>query len=204
MDDAMHRQTVIGATGAGDISIWMPAICNSIVGTKFKIIFGYPGVADVRLAMEREEVEGIAANPWASLLSTQSHYWNNKLVNILYQVGLEKEKALPDVPLLRDLATNDSDREVLEYISKVVAIGRPVATSPGVPSDRVAALRNAFDATLKDPEFMADAEKQKAEVNPMTGVELQKIVEEVANASPDLAQRVKVAMQPKNIQEIKK
>ena len=204
LEDAKQRDTAIGATGSGDISIWLPEIYNSILGTKFKIIFGYPGVADVRLAMERGEVEGVASNPWASTLSTQSHYIENKHVRFLIQAGLAKEKALPDVPLLRDLATNKRDQEVLDYVSKVVAIGRPVATTPGVPADRVAALRQAFDATLTDAEFIFEAEKLKAEVVPMSGAELQLIVEEVANASPDLASRVKAAMQPRSAQEIKR
>jgi tripartite-type tricarboxylate transporter receptor subunit TctC len=202
--DAKRRETTIGATGSGDISIWLPEIYNSILGTKFKIIFGYPGVADVRLAMERGEVEGVASNPWASTLSTQSHYIDNKQVRFLIQAGLAKEKALPDVPLLRELATNAKDQEVLDYVSKVVAIGRPVATTPGVPVDRVRALRMAFDATLVDADFISEAEKLKAEIVPMSGAELQAIVEEVANATPDLAARVRVAMQPKSAHEIKR
>ena len=105
---------------------------------------------------------------------------------------------------MRDLAANKRDQEVLDYVSKVVAIGRPVATTPGVPADRVAALRRAFDATLTDAEFISEADKLKAEVVPMSGVELQAIVEEVANASPDLAARVKAAMQPKSAHEVKR
>ena len=204
LEVAKQRETAIGAPGSGDISIWLPEIYNSLLGTKFKIIFGYPGVADVRLAMERGEVEGVASNPWASTLSTQSHYIDNNQVRFLIQAGLAKEKALPDVPLLRELATNARDQEVLDYVSKVVAIGRPVATTPGVPADRVAALRRAFDATLTDAEFMSEAEKLKAEVVPMSGAQLQSIVEEVANASPDLAARVKMAMQPKSAHEIRR
>ena len=173
LNDLMTRETVIGSTQAGSISVQMPAVLNNIVGTKIKIIFGYPDGRDVNLAMERGEVEGRATNPWASYLQHRS--------------ALHREEAdHPDHPDRHGQGPGPSRRAadarsrratppaatILEFMSKAVTVGRPIATTPGVPAERVAALRRAFDLTLKDPEFIKEAQTQRAELQPMTGAEL--------------------------------
>jgi hypothetical protein len=200
--DAMRRETVIGTTQAGSIATQLPAIYNNLLGTKLKIVYGYPGGTEVNLAMERGEVEGRATNPWASYVAVDPHFISQKLIIPIIQVGMQKEPDLPNVPLLRELARTPSDQSVLDFMSKSVAVGRPIATTPGVPPERVAALRKAFDDTLKDPEFIKDAATQRAEIQPMSGAQLAQIVREIIEAAPDLRERVKAAIQPTNATQL--
>jgi tripartite-type tricarboxylate transporter receptor subunit TctC len=198
LDDAMTRATVIGVTGAGSISVQLGAVLNNVIGTKFKLVVGYPDGNDVNLAMERGEVEGRCSSPWPSYLAATPHYVHDKLITPIVQVGLEKEPDLQNVPLLRDLAKTAQERQILDFMSQAVAIGRPIATTPGVPAERVAALRKAFDEALRDPAFTADAERQRLEIRAMSGVELAGLVRQVIETPPDLRERVKLAIQPKN------
>jgi tripartite-type tricarboxylate transporter receptor subunit TctC len=200
--DLMGRETVIGSSQAGSISVQMPAVLNNIVGTKIRIVFGYPDGRDINLAMERGEVEGRATNPWASYISTDPQYVENKLIIPVIQMGMEKDPNLPQVPLMRDLARNRADQPVLDFMSKAVSFGRPIATTPGVPAERVAALRRAFDAALKDPAFIQEAKTQRAEIQPMTGAELEAVVRDIIGAPADLRERVKLAIQPANAKQI--
>ena len=203
--DLMQRETTIGSTQAGSISVQMPAVYNNILGTKIRIIFGYPDGRDVNLAMERGEVEGRATNPWASYVAVTPEYVAKKWIIPIIQVGMVKDPDLPDVPLLRDQkARTPDDQAVLEFMSKATVVGRPIATTPGVPAERVAALRRAFDLTLKDPEFIKEAKTQRAEIDAMTGAELAQIINELIAAPTTLRDRVKLAIQPKNAKEISK
>jgi tripartite-type tricarboxylate transporter receptor subunit TctC len=200
--DLMRRETVIGSSQAGSISVQMPAVYNNILGTKIKIVFGYPDGKDINLAMERGEVEGRATNPWASYVAVDPQYITEKKIIPIIQVGMTKEADLPNVPLLRELGKNPDDQPVLDFMSKAVVVGRPIATTPGVPAERVAALRAAFDATLKDPEFIAEAKTQRAEIGPMPGAELAQIIGEIIAAPAPLRERVKLAIQPQNASQI--
>jgi hypothetical protein len=193
---------VIGSTQAGSISVQMPAVLNNIVGTKIRIVFGYPDGREINLAMERGEVEGRATNPWASYLTTDPHLVEKKLIIPIIQMGMTKEADLPQVPLMRELAKSAADQGVLDFMSKAVSFGRPIATTPGVPAERVAALRRAFDATLKDPAFIQEAKTQRAEIQPMTGAELEQVVRDIIGAPADLRERVKLAIQPANAKQI--
>jgi len=201
--DFFKRETTIGSTQAGSISVQMPAIYNNILGTRIKIIFGYPDGRDVNLAMERGEVEGRATNPWASYVAVTPEYVEKKWIIPIIQVGMKKDPDLPNVPLLREQkARTPEDQAVLEYMSKATVVGRPIATTPGVPPERVAALRRAFDLTLKDPEFIKEARTQRAEIDAMTGAELAQIIGELIAAPQDLKNRVKAAIQPKGASKI--
>ena len=200
--DAMKRETVIGASGAGSSSTQIPAVLNNVVGTKFKVIFGYPGGAEIDLAMERGEVEGRAANPWASWKSTKADWLKDNKINLLIQIGIRKAADLPNVPLMRDLAKNPDDQAILDYFSKSISVGRPVGTTPGVPKERVEALRAAFDATLNDPEFKAEAEKQKMEISPMTGAELQQLIADLIDAPKDLLEKVRQVSSSRDAKEL--
>ena len=198
LDAAIARPTVIGTTGAGSISVQLGAVLNNVVGTKFRLVVGYPDGNDVNLAMERGEVEGRSSSPWPSFLAATPHYVRDKLITPIVQVGLEKEADLANVPLLRDLARSAQERQILDFMSTAVAIGRPVATSPGVPPERVAALRKAFDETLHDPDFIADAAHERLEIRAMSGGALADLVRAVIETPADLRERVKLAIQPKN------
>ena len=202
--DAKREVAIMGTTGAGSISAQLPAVYNNLLGTKFKVIFGYDG-NDTVLAMERGEIDGRASNTWASYNAVQQDWVKNKRLNYILQVGLKKELDLPDVPLLTDLATDDETREIFMFFSRVVAISRAIVTSPGVPPERVEALRRAFDATMKDPQFIAAVEKANAEISPMTGEEVQRTVVDTINTPKPLLEKVAVAMEhrPENISEKK-
>jgi tripartite-type tricarboxylate transporter receptor subunit TctC len=189
IEDAKTKEIPMGATG-GSTSSQYPRTMNAVLGTKFKVILGYPGGTDINLAMERGEVGGRGSNAWASWKSTQPGWLKEKKINILVQIGLTKAPDLPDVPLLIDLAKNDEDRALLKLMSASTTIGRPLFTSPGVPPERVKALRDAFDATMKDPAFLADAEKRNFDINPVRGEELQKIVAEIVATPKQVADRL--------------
>ena len=203
LDDAFKRETVIGVTGAGSISTMIPAAMNSVIGTKFRIIAGYPDGPDVNLAMERGEVEGRGTNPYASYVAMTPQYVSEKKINMLVQVGAKKDPAIPQVPLLIDYAKTDEQRQILGFFSKAVSVGRPIATTPEVPMERVTALRRAFDATLKDPEFVADAQKQNAEISPMSGEDLQALISDMIGAPPAILEKVKAAILAKKGLEMK-
>ena len=196
--DAMKRETIIGATGAGSISVQIPVAYNRLMGTKLKIIFGYKGGSGVNLAMERGEVEGRGTNNLASWKATHPRWIKERKLNILLQLGLKKDKELPNVPLLTDLVKGDPEKEkVARFLSLAYAVGRPIATNPGVPMERVAALRKACGATMSDPNFIAEATGQRAEMGYLPGEKVQKIIGEIVGASPKLIETVKIYMTPK-------
>jgi tripartite-type tricarboxylate transporter receptor subunit TctC len=195
IEDARQRETLIGSTGAGSISTQLPALLNNVLGAKFKIVVGYPDGRDVNLAMERQEVEGRGANPWVSYKSTTPKQVADKHIVPLVQVGLERDPEM-SAPLLRELPVSAQNKPVVEFYSKAVMVGRPVATTPEAPKDRVAALRRAFDATLRDPEFLKDAEAQRAEIDYMSGEDLQRIIAELIGAPEDVRLRVRNAIRP--------
>lgn len=201
--DAKTRQTLIGATGAGSISLQLPAVYNNILGTKFKIVFGYRS-GEIDLAMERGETEGRGTMPWNSLKSSNPHFLRDKKVNILIQVGMRKEADLPDVPLLRDQQVTPEKKAVLEFISKNVALGWPFGVAPGVPKDRVLALRAAFAATMKDAKFVKEAKRLKVEINPTSGETLTRYVSDLLNAPQPVLDNVRAAIKPKDAKRRKK
>jgi tripartite-type tricarboxylate transporter receptor subunit TctC len=197
IQDVMQRELVVGATGTASGSYLYPYALNQLVGTKFKIVTGYPGGNDVNLAMERGEVGGRGSNSWASWKSTRPLWLSEKKIVILVQVGVKRNPELPDIPTMQDLANNDMDRQVLTFISVDSAISRPLVTNAGVPRERVEALRRAFDATMKDPEFLAEAEKSKTDISPMTGEEAQKIAESTIATAPEVLARANALIEGK-------
>src|SRR5262245_46109977 len=177
LQDAMTREVVMGATGAGTSSEMGPILYNALIGTRFKIVTGYSGAAALNEAMRRGEIDGRANSTWASIKLTLREEFRDGKVNVLIQMGLRREAELPDVPLLSDLVAGDPRKEgIARFMSLSVSAARPVAAPPGVPDDRVAVLRRAFDATMRDPEFLADARARGSELNPMTGEETQSVV----------------------------
>ena len=151
IQDAMARELVIGAQTAGTTSYIYPTAMNALAGTKFKIVTGYGGGNDINLAMEKGEVDGRGSNSWASWKSGHPEWIADKKIYILVQVGLKRAADLADVPLMSELAKTDEGRQILTFISSDTGISRAVVTTPGVPPERLAALRKAFLATMKDP-----------------------------------------------------
>ncbi len=189
IEDAKLREVPMGATG-GSTSSQYPKAMNALLGTKFKIVAGYPGGNDISLAMEKGEVMGRGSNAWGAWKATHSDWLRDHKLNILVQIGLSKAPDLPDVPLLMDLATNDGDRAVLKLLSASGSIGRPLFVAPGVPAERVAALRDAFDRMTKDKAFLDAAAAGGFEVLPVEGAELQRIVDEITSTPKPIADRL--------------
>lgn len=182
--DAIKTSVPLAATAANTTAQAYPEVLNAIMGTQFKIVNGYAGGNSANIAMENGEIAGRGASSWANLKVTKNQWIRDKKLNILVQVGLQKAQDLPNVPLLIDLATNDIDRAALRLLSDPIQIGRPLFTGPGVPADRVAALRKAFDETMQDPAFLKQAASMNVDVAPLSGEDLQKVVEKIV-ATPE-------------------
>jgi tripartite-type tricarboxylate transporter receptor subunit TctC len=193
IEQVKQKELLVGAP-TGTAGVTYAEALNALAGTKFKLVTGYPGGNEVNLAMENGEVDGRASNSWASWKSTKPDWISEKKLNVLVQVGLKRAPDLPDVPLLLELAHNDSDRAVLAFLSTETAIARAVVTTPDTPPERVAALRRAFDETMKDPGFLAEAEKTKMDVSPVSGEESQKIADSIVNAPPDVVAKAKALL----------
>ncbi len=189
IEDAKKKEVPMGATG-GSTSSQYPTAMNALLGTKFKVVVGYPGGNDINLAMERGEVAGRGSNAWASWKSTKPDWLRDKKINILVQIGLTKAPDLPDVPLLVDLAQNDDDRAALKLLSASTTIGRPIFSTPNVPPERTKALRDAFNAMVKDPAFLEEAKKLNLDIDPVAGEQLQKIVADVVATPKAIGERV--------------
>jgi tripartite-type tricarboxylate transporter receptor subunit TctC len=197
IEDAKKRETTIGTTGAGSASVQYPAFYNNVLGTKFKIVFGYPGGQTIDLAMERGEVEGRGTNPYSGWMASKPTWIPQKLIIPLIQAGLEKEPDLPDVPLILDQPVRAQDKPLLEFMARGSTVGRPLATTPGVPPERLAALRAAFDATVKDPDFIEAAKHEHLDIRPMPAARLEEIIISLLNSPADVRKRMKVALTPK-------
>jgi tripartite-type tricarboxylate transporter receptor subunit TctC len=188
-DDLLTTELTVGGTGAAADTDQFPRIINGVLGTKMRIVTGYPGGNDVNLALERGEVDGRCGWSWSSVKSTRASWITDKKVTILMQLSLAKHPDMPDVPLIVDLAKNEEQRQILRLIFARQALGRPYLAPPGVPTDRVDALRQAFMATMKDKEFLAEADKAQLEITPIDGAALQKLVAEVYQTPPAIAQK---------------
>jgi len=188
IQQAQQRQVIVSASGATSNSAMMPKITNTLLGTKFKVVAGYAD-ADVTLAMERGEVEGVCGLSYTTLKATRPEWFRDRKINILLQIGLTKFPDLPNVPSAIDLIPNPDSRKILELILIRQEMGRPFAAPPGVPADRVQILRQAFDATLKDPAFLADAKRLQMEVDPLQGADIERLLRQAYNApAPIVAQ----------------
>jgi tripartite-type tricarboxylate transporter receptor subunit TctC len=176
IDDVKKQQMSVAGTGAGsDTDLW-PLVLNDVMGTKFRVITGYLGSQETILAIERGEVHGRCGWSLSSLKSTKPNWLSEKKINILLQIAAEKSPELPDVPLVFDLVSRLEDRQMLELLSGPMGMARPLVGPPGLDPEKATVLRRAFDATMKDPAFLADAAKIQAEVAPTSGEKVQALV----------------------------
>lgn len=195
IEDVLTREVTAGSTGTGSGTMLYPTVMNNVLGTKFKIVTGYQRAGEIDLAMDRGEVDARGGFSFGSLSKEHPDWLAEKKVVFLVQVGGQRERKLPDVPLMHELARNDEQRQILELISSTVALGRPFLTPPEVPDDRYRALRQAFDATLKDPEFVAESERLAFDLIPMDGDRLAAIVRATVNAPPAIIAKAKLALE---------
>ena len=194
LDDVKKAEMTVGVSGTGADSAIFPKVLNAVLGTKFKLVTGYPGNSEMLLAVERGEVDGNGGTSWATLAGSKREWIEQHKVNLLAQIGLKKHPALPNVPLAVDLAPTPADRQVLELIAARQEMAYPIAAPPGIPPERAEALRHAFDEMVKDPDFIALAKKQGFEVDPVSGVELGKLVERIFASPPDVVARARAAV----------
>jgi tripartite-type tricarboxylate transporter receptor subunit TctC len=174
-DDLRRIPVVVGSWGPTTETFITPTLLNALAGTKFKIVTGYRGGPEVDLAAERGEVDARMSS-WSLLKNERAHWLNTKFVVTPFQSGIRSHPELKGIPLVSELATSDEGRRILEFQNSDAGIGWSVVAPPNVPAARVAALRAAFDKTMSDPEFLADARKRGFEVNPATGAELESVV----------------------------
>jgi tripartite-type tricarboxylate transporter receptor subunit TctC len=188
-EDLLTRELVVGGTSASADTDQFPKIVNGVLGTKMRVVTGYPGGNEVGLAMERGEVQGRCGWSWSSVKSTHQQWYDQKKFAVLVQLALAKHPDLADVPLVVDLAKTDEDRQVLRLIFARQVMGRPFLAPPDIPPERTAALRKAFLDTLADKEFLADTDKAQLEINPVAGAEIQRLVTEIYQTPAAVAQK---------------
>jgi tripartite-type tricarboxylate transporter receptor subunit TctC len=186
---AMETELIVG--GSGGASNSFPAISNAVLGTKFKIVSGYPGTRESNLAMERGEVQGIAGITWASVKATMGDLLASKKLVVVGQYGSKKHPELPDVAHVPSFAKTPDERAALLLLFATQEFGRPYIAPPGLPADIAEALRTSFLKTLEDPEFVAEAKKRGLDIEATPGAEIQALVEQLYATPPDIVERVR-------------
>ena len=198
IEDARRRELIIGSSGAGSISALLPAAHNALAGTKFKVVLGYEGAAQMNLALRRGEIQGRSGSIWADFQADFPKETADGSLVPISQAGQVRDKALPNVPLLTELVGDDPRRQAAaRFVSAALTQNRSVAAPPGVPPDRVSLLRAAFERTVTDPAFRAQARKEGLDLNPTTGAEVQKTVDEVLETPRDVRDYLREALAPK-------
>ena len=191
LEDATVKEVVLGASAMSSDSYILAMLSNNLLGTKFKVVHGYAGATDVDLAVENGEVQGEAGKDWTTLTSTRPQWIRDKKINILVQMGLNAHPDLKDVPMAIELARTAEDRRIMELVFAKFGMSRPFLAPPGVSPDRLEMLRVAFDATMTDPAFRAEAERLGMEINPVRGEDVQQLVTRIMGTPEELAERAR-------------
>jgi len=181
--DLRTKDTVFGVTGRDDIRFTSTEVLRKVAGAKIKIVSGYQGTTDIRIAMEKNEIDGLCES-WQSLKATKPDWLNDKRVTTVVQMGFDRHRDLPSVPTIGELARNPTELEALKLLFSGSEAGRPFGAPPGIPADRLAALRRAFDATMVDPEFVSVTSRSKLEVDPITGERTEEFLKKVYESKP--------------------
>ena len=195
VEQLQTTEVVVGATGPSADTFQFPRIVNGVLGTKFKIIAGYPGGADIDVAIERGEVQGRCGWSWTAVKATRRHWLDERKINIVFQMGLSKHADLANTPLIMDLVKTDDERAIFKLIFGRQVMAWPYAAPPGVPKDRTEALRDAFLAATQDKDFLADAAKSRLDVAPVPGADIEKLLQEVYATPAAIAQRTIALLQ---------
>lgn len=182
--DMQTKTAVIGSTGPGADSDIYPAMLRNLFHLPFRIVSGYPGASEVNLSIERHEIDGRCGWSWDSLISRSKALYDSGQIVVTLQIGLRKLAELPDVPLVTELSAGPDVQAAIRLLVSRQSMARPFAAPPGVPPDRVAALRAAFDATMGDPDFLAEARRLGLEVSPVSGAAVEALIKEVYGAPP--------------------
>ena len=188
--DLLTKELVIGGFGAGTESEQHPKLLNAVLGTRFRLVRGYPGGNDVTLAMDRGEVQGRCGWSWTTIKgSEQMRQVRDGSLLVLVQNSVDRHPDLPDTPLIMDLAKTEAQKQMLRLVLAPQKMGRPFMAPPGIPADRLKALRDAFAATMTDPAFLEEASRMQLEISPITGREMEAIVEDAYKVPGDLVRK---------------
>ena len=185
-DDALIKPFTVAGEGSGSDPDVFSAVLKNAFGARLKLVSGYPGSAEVALAIERGEVDGRVGWSWSSLKLLKPDWVAGQRVNFIVQLALNKSQELAQAPLILDFADSERKRQILRLVLSRQPMARPFAAPPGLPQDRLRALRKAFDATMADPEFLAEAKHRGLEVNPVSGSEIDRLVDELYSTPPDI------------------
>ena len=196
IDDVKTQQMIVAGTGAGSETDTWPIVLNDVLGTKFKLVTGYVGSQETILAIERGEAHGRCVFSQSALKIAKPDWLRDKKINVLVLTALEKSAEFPGVPAVVDLVTRQEDRQLLELMVGPTATARPFAAPPGMGADKAALLRRAFDATMQDGEFRAEAARMKADLAPTTGEDVQKLVARIYATPRPVVERVKKLLAP--------
>jgi tripartite-type tricarboxylate transporter receptor subunit TctC len=195
-EDVFTREISVGATGFLDDTGQLALVTKNLTGAKIRLVTGYPGGNDISAAMEKGEVDARFGWSWGSVKSRARNWLDDKLITILLQMGLKKAKDLPDTPFIMDYAKTERDKQAMELLLAPQGFAWPFVAPPDVPKERVAALRKAFDETMKDPAFVADAKKLDIEVDPMNGEEMQALINRVLSFDKPVIERAQELVKP--------
>ena len=193
---AREREVVVAAAAATSNSAIMPKVLNALLGTRFKPIMGYDPGSGMTLALESGETEGVCGLSWSTIKAARPHWIKDNKLNVIVQLGLAKLPELPDVPAALDLVTDPVKKQVLGLILVRQELGRPLAAPPGVPADRLEILRGAFDATMKDPQFLAEAAKLELEIEPLSAPEIDKLLADAFATPKPIVQEAAALIEP--------
>jgi tripartite-type tricarboxylate transporter receptor subunit TctC len=185
------KEFTVGTTGVTSDGAILARMVNSLLGARLKVIPSYSGVPDILLAMERGELAGTAAGTLGSLQTSRADWLSSGKAKIVLQLGVRRDDALPDVPAIREYARSDDDRAVIDLLFSTQELGRPIVAPPGLPAERVQALRQAFVATMKDPEIVADAAKTKVELHMLSGDEVQDMIGKLVSSPPKIIEHAR-------------
>ena len=191
IQDAMQSQIIVGSSSENSSTSFYARVLNSTLGLKLKIIHGYPGTTESYLAMERGELQGYPSAFLSSLQATRPDWIKDSKVKVLVQYGAEPSAELPNVPFARDVAQKPDDKALLDLAMAPLSFGRPLLLPPDVSPDRVKAIREVLNTMFASPEFAAEAQRQRVDVTPVTGEELQAVLDKTYNAPPALRDRFK-------------
>lgn len=189
IDDLKAHELTVGGTGGAADTDQFPKIMNGVLGTKMRLIVGYPGGNDINLAMERGEVGGRCGWSWSSVVSTRPDWLKEKKISVLIQLAMQKHPDLKDIPLIMDLAVSNEDKQMFRLVFARQTMGRPFVLPPGVSKEKVALLRRAFMETVRDPSFKVEADKGKLEIEPVDGEDVQRLVEDAYSTPKAVVQR---------------
>src|SRR6266545_2903380 len=195
IDDVRQKEMIVAATGSGADSVIFPYILNGVLGTRFKVVTGYPGATDFLLAVERGEADGTAGVSWGTIIAGKPDWVREHKINIIAQLGTRKHLDLGAAPLVLDFAKTETDRGVLELIFSRQEMAYPVVAPPGVPAERVQALRQALAATVKDPDYLADAKRQTLETDAVRGADIAALIDRLYQSPPEVVARAKAALE---------